>query len=919
MVRRDDPRRRDGVGDRAPGQPRRRPLAAGGARRAGRPDPAARTASSRSTPAAPTRARRAAARRASATARCSTRRPRSSYGAAVARRPRRPSPRRPADDDWVWLLHDDSAPAPRRARAAARRRGSTPSADVLGPKLREWPSLRRLLEVGVTISGTGRRETGLERGEYDQGQHDRLRDVLAVNTAGMLVRRSRARAARLRRAAAAVRQRPRLRLARGPRRPPHRRRSRTRSSSTSRPRTAASAAPGQAGRLPPRRAAGGALHAAGQRLAPAALPFLVVRLLLGSLVRALGLAAGPRPGRGARRAGRAWSRPTLRPWRIVAGRPPASAHRDASPRARCGTCWRPPWLPYRHGLDFVSDLATAVVAPGRRRHRRPAGPRAPRPPRPDRSPTEAQNLPEDTGLLARLLTSPVAWVFAVPRRRRRWSPPAGWSAPASLSGGALLPAPGSALRLVATATSRPARRRHRLGGARRAVRPAARGRRHRAARQGLAGRRPALPARGAAGRVRRLPLPAAGHRRRVPMSLWGARGVRRAAGRHRRGPGGPARHGRRRRWCCPGWRTPRCSSRPAHDAGPAPARRLAHLAVARAARRVRARSPGCSPLVRGRASRWPPALPRTARPGPAPPVRGHPAGGHAGAAAARGPSRPGRHQGAASWLFEAGLPAPRLTDPLTGWDALARPPRRRGPGLAGASACVLAALVALARPDTRAGGAARLGRCSSSPWARPRSWPSGTCVDRDLADASSRLWLGFPLRGRAGARRSPPRRSPAPASGARLAGASFGWRQPVGVLVVVARGALAPVVARWSGGCWPGSDGPLDRGPATDVPTYMTDAAAADPDHGILVVRGSRGTGFTYVLLRAARRPRSATTRVLPVGRGPGAADPPGRGPRDRARAGRRRGAGRARRRLRLRPGARRRRASSATSTASAG
>ena len=61
---------------------------------------------------------------------------------------------------------------------------------MLGPKLREWPSLRRLLEMGVTISGTGSRETGLERGEYDQGQHDRLRDVLAVNTAGMLVRRS---------------------------------------------------------------------------------------------------------------------------------------------------------------------------------------------------------------------------------------------------------------------------------------------------------------------------------------------------------------------------------------------------------------------------------------------------------------------------------------------------------------------------------------------------------------------------------------------------------------------------------------------------------------------------------------------------------------------------------------------------------
>jgi hypothetical protein len=41
----------------------------------------------------------------------------------------------------------------------------------------------------VTITGTGGRETGLERGEPDQGQHDEPRDVLAVNTAGLLVRR----------------------------------------------------------------------------------------------------------------------------------------------------------------------------------------------------------------------------------------------------------------------------------------------------------------------------------------------------------------------------------------------------------------------------------------------------------------------------------------------------------------------------------------------------------------------------------------------------------------------------------------------------------------------------------------------------------------------------------------------------------
>ena len=47
-----------------------------------------------------------------------------------------------------------------------------------------------------------------------------------------------------------------------------------------------------------------------------------------------------------------------------------------------------------------------------------------------------------------------------------------------------------------------------------------------------------------------------------------------------------------------------------------------------------------------------------------------------------------------------------------------------------------------------------------------------------------------------------------------------------------------------------GSGGPLDRGPASPVPTYMTDAATADPASGVLLVRGSRERGFTYVLLR---------------------------------------------------------------------
>jgi hypothetical protein len=46
-----------------------------------------------------------------------------------------------------------------------------------------------ILEAGVTIDTVGRRITGIEPREVDQGQHDGDRDTLAVGSAGMLVRR----------------------------------------------------------------------------------------------------------------------------------------------------------------------------------------------------------------------------------------------------------------------------------------------------------------------------------------------------------------------------------------------------------------------------------------------------------------------------------------------------------------------------------------------------------------------------------------------------------------------------------------------------------------------------------------------------------------------------------------------------------
>ncbi|MFF7730768.1 glycosyltransferase [Streptomyces sp. NPDC008001] len=90
---------------------------------------------------------------------------------------------------WLWLLHDDCAPEPGALHELLRVADSEPGAAVLGPKLRGWYDRRQLLEAGVSIARSGRRWTGLDRREQDQGQHDQIRTVLSVSTAGMLIRR----------------------------------------------------------------------------------------------------------------------------------------------------------------------------------------------------------------------------------------------------------------------------------------------------------------------------------------------------------------------------------------------------------------------------------------------------------------------------------------------------------------------------------------------------------------------------------------------------------------------------------------------------------------------------------------------------------------------------------------------------------
>ncbi|MFC8987109.1 glycosyltransferase [Streptomyces sp. NPDC057115] len=95
---------------------------------------------------------------------------------------------------WLWLLHDDCAPEPDALAQLLRvvdneAELGRDDVAVVGPKLRGWYDRRQLLEVGVSIANSGRRWTGLDRREQDQGQHDHVRSVLSVSTAGMLIRR----------------------------------------------------------------------------------------------------------------------------------------------------------------------------------------------------------------------------------------------------------------------------------------------------------------------------------------------------------------------------------------------------------------------------------------------------------------------------------------------------------------------------------------------------------------------------------------------------------------------------------------------------------------------------------------------------------------------------------------------------------
>uniref|UniRef100_UPI00286E1D39 glycosyltransferase family 2 protein n=1 Tax=Nocardioides sp. TaxID=35761 RepID=UPI00286E1D39 len=322
-----------------------------------------------------------------------------------------------SDDEWIWLLHDDANPAPDALLALTLAFEEYPEADILGPKLREWPSLRRLLEVGLTITGTGHRETGLERGEYDQGQHDDARRVLAVNTAGMLVRRRVLedlggfddelpifgndidfgwRAAQAGHRTMVIPQAVVFHAEaahRGVRRTP---------------------LTGRHTHYQERRAALFTMlaNAPGRRL-----PWQVIRLFLGSLLRVLGYLVVRAVGEALDELAAVVS-VYSRPGHLRAARRARAARRGRAADAR--PLLAPGWLPYRHGLDFLTDLAAAATnqAADVAERRRDAKLAAAEPSPANGSGSrplgdEEDEFLQDSGMVARFVTNPVAMVLTL--------------------------------------------------------------------------------------------------------------------------------------------------------------------------------------------------------------------------------------------------------------------------------------------------------------------------------------------------------------------------------------------------------------------------------------------------------------------------------------------------------------------------
>lgn len=94
--------------------------------------------------------------------------------------------------DYLLVLHDDAALAPdavARLVEAAEGIEGVERVGVVGPKVVDWEDPRLLREVGRSTDRFGHPYSPLQEGERDQGQYDRVLEVLFVSSCAMLIAR----------------------------------------------------------------------------------------------------------------------------------------------------------------------------------------------------------------------------------------------------------------------------------------------------------------------------------------------------------------------------------------------------------------------------------------------------------------------------------------------------------------------------------------------------------------------------------------------------------------------------------------------------------------------------------------------------------------------------------------------------------
>ncbi|MGH9181029.1 MAG: glycosyltransferase, partial [Acidimicrobiales bacterium] len=85
------------------------------------------------------------------------------------------------------LCHDDVAPDPDAVHLMVEEAFRS-NAGVVSPKLVDWHDARRLLQVGMGADKSGAPAPLVDRGDFDQGQHDGVRDVFVAPGGCTLVR-----------------------------------------------------------------------------------------------------------------------------------------------------------------------------------------------------------------------------------------------------------------------------------------------------------------------------------------------------------------------------------------------------------------------------------------------------------------------------------------------------------------------------------------------------------------------------------------------------------------------------------------------------------------------------------------------------------------------------------------------------------